>query len=137
MMKFNPRGQSLAEFALTLPLLLLVVMGIFDLGRGIYFYSAVHNAAREGARYGAIDHCNTTAIQNAAREVAGGIGNSLIVDIPTKIYSPDGYPERIVVTVRYNFQTVTPLIGRFFSANGSIMLVSQARQLIEIRESCP
>ena len=131
------KGQSLAEFALILPMMLLVVMGIFDLGRGIYMYSAVHNAAREGARYGAIDHCNATAIQDAARSVSGDLGSSFTIDTPLKVYSPDGQPERIVVTVRYNFQTVTPLIGSFLGSGGNIELVGQARQLIEVRESCP
>ncbi len=131
------KGQSLAEFALILPMLLLVVMGIFDLGRGIYIYSAVHNAAREGARFGATDHCNTLAIQNAARSHAGSLGASFIVDPPTKIFSPDGQPERIVVTVRHNFETVTPLIGGFLGNSGSIVLESQARQLIELRDPCP
>lgn len=131
------KGQSLAEFALILPMFLLVVMGIFDLGRGIFIYSAVHNAAREGARYGAVDHCNTSAIQDAARSKAGSIDDTFIVDPPQKIYSPDGLPERIIVTVRYNFTTVTPLIGSFFGNGGTIELRSQARQLIEFRETCP
>ncbi len=131
------KGQSLAEFALILPMMLLVAMGVFDFGRGIFIYSAVHNAAREGARYGAIDHCNTDAIKDAAKSKAGSLGNSFIVDNPTKIYSPDGYPERIVVTVRYNFTTVTPLFGVFFGDDGSIVLESQARQLIELRVACP
>ena len=117
-------------------MLLLVVMGIFDFGRGIYYYSAVDNAAREGARYGAIDHCNTVAIQDAAKSYAGDLGTSFMVDTPT-IYWLDGQPQRIVVTVRFNFRTVTPLIGNFLGEDGSIMLESQARQLIELWISCP
>ena len=132
----KPKGQSLAEFALILPMLLLVVMGIFDFGRGIYYYSAVHNAAREGARYGAIDHCNTVAIQDAAKSYAGDLGTSFMVDTPT-IYWLDGQPQRIVVTVRYNFMAATPLIGRFFGNDGMITLESQARQLIELRDILP
>ena len=132
----KPKGQSLAEFALILPMMLLVVMGVFDFGRGIFIYSAVHNAAREGARYGAIDHCDTEGIKTAAKSMAGGLGASFTVDDPTKIYI-DGQLERIVVTVRYPFTTVTPLIGSFFGENGTIALVSQARQLIEMGETCP
>ena len=71
-MKNNKQsGQNLLEFALTLPLLLLLIMGIFDLGRGIYYYSAIHNAAREGARYGAVNHCDITGIVNQAEQMAG------------------------------------------------------------------
>jgi hypothetical protein len=45
------RGQGLLEFALVLPFLLVVVFGVFDLGR-VYFTSInLTSAAREGARY--------------------------------------------------------------------------------------
>jgi len=45
------RGQALAEFALALPVFLLIVMAIVDTGRGIYIYAVMSNGAREGARY--------------------------------------------------------------------------------------
>lgn len=46
------RGQGLVEFALVLPLLLLVVFGIIELGRLMIIYSSVQAASREAARYG-------------------------------------------------------------------------------------
>jgi len=46
-------GQGLVELALTLPIFLLVVYGIFELGRAIFMYSAVLNASRDAARYAA------------------------------------------------------------------------------------
>ena len=45
------RGQSVAELALLLPLLLMLVLGALDLGRGFYYSSAVANACRVGAQY--------------------------------------------------------------------------------------
>lgn len=50
----NQVGQSLVEFALVIPLLLALVLAFADLGRVIYFYSAVNNAVREAARFGSI-----------------------------------------------------------------------------------
>ena len=47
-------GQALLETALVLPLLLLIIMGVFDLGRGIYAYNVISNSAREAARYGIV-----------------------------------------------------------------------------------
>ena len=44
------RGQAIVELALTLPLLLLVVLGIFDFGLMFQRFEIVTNAAREGAR---------------------------------------------------------------------------------------
>jgi Flp pilus assembly protein TadG len=55
-------GQAMVEFALVVPLLVLIVMGIFDLGRGIYAYNALASAAREGARYGTLSPSNTSSI---------------------------------------------------------------------------
>jgi len=43
-------GQSMVEFALLLPLFVLVVVGIFDLGRAFFAFIAISNGAREGAR---------------------------------------------------------------------------------------
>ena len=43
--------QSLLEFALVLPLILLLFLLFIDLGRIVYFHSALYNAVREGARY--------------------------------------------------------------------------------------
>jgi hypothetical protein len=43
-------GQAIVEFALVLPLLFIFLMGIIDLGRGIYLYNGVSQAAREIAR---------------------------------------------------------------------------------------
>jgi Flp pilus assembly protein TadG len=47
------RGQALVEFALVLPLFLLVVAGAIELGRAYFSYGRLLQAAQEGARYGA------------------------------------------------------------------------------------
>jgi hypothetical protein len=50
----SEKGAELVEFALTFPLLLLVVMGIIDFGLLFQRYQVLTNAAREGARVGAL-----------------------------------------------------------------------------------
>jgi hypothetical protein len=47
------RAQSMVEFALIFPLLLLITYGIIEMGRMLFIYVALTNAAREGARHGA------------------------------------------------------------------------------------
>ena len=44
------RSQALTEFALVVPILLFLMIGIFDLGRLFYIYVTIDNAANEGAR---------------------------------------------------------------------------------------
>src|SRR3984893_12619093 len=47
------RGQSLVELAFVLPLLLLLLVGIIEIGRFAYYSILVANAARAGVQYGA------------------------------------------------------------------------------------
>ena len=44
------RGQATVEFALVLPLFVMLVLGVIDMGRAVYFYNGVSQAAREIAR---------------------------------------------------------------------------------------
>ena len=44
------QSQALIEFALISPLLLLLVFGIIDIGRALFYYDTLNHAAREGAR---------------------------------------------------------------------------------------
>jgi hypothetical protein len=62
-------GQSLVEFALVLPVFFLLLFGLIDMGRYVYLNSTLSQAAREGARVGAVEAfwmgradvgCNTT-----------------------------------------------------------------------------
>jgi Flp pilus assembly protein TadG len=46
----SQRSQALIEFALISPVLLLLLFGIIDLGRAVFYYDTVSHAAREGAR---------------------------------------------------------------------------------------
>jgi hypothetical protein len=61
----DPRGQTLVEFALIAPLLVLFIGGIITFGMGVFFQQQVANAAREAARYAAIhsatSQCPTTS----------------------------------------------------------------------------
>jgi len=45
------RGQALVEFTLVAPMLFLLILGIIELGRFIFFQEMLGNATREGARY--------------------------------------------------------------------------------------
>jgi hypothetical protein len=66
------RGQSLVEFAIVLPLFLLILAGIVDFGMGLYTSITVTNAAREGARLGVVDD-NPVDIEARVRAAATGL----------------------------------------------------------------
>ena len=69
------RGQAIVELALTLPLLLLVVLGVFDFGLMFQRFEIVTNAAREGARLGVLPDYTTPQAQEHAENYlrAGGV----------------------------------------------------------------
>lgn len=105
-------GQALVEFAMVLPLLILIIMGVFDLGRAIYGYNVISNSAREGARYGIV-HCD---VQTSTLDVAGvrstAISKSIGVDpadinVPAPTYTDCGYGSSLTVTVNYTFHPLT------------------------------
>lgn len=85
----NERGQSLIEFALLLPLMLLIITGLFDVARAVWQENTLAYAAREGTRYGIVhgsagdpaadpeEPCDVvcTNIGNVVRQAAVGVQN--------------------------------------------------------------
>lgn len=141
----TPRGQTLVEFALVLPVLMLVVLGIFDLGRGVYAYNTVANAARTGARIAAVnqlpdspDCSNDRPIINVAdphwsiRRCAAQAAVSLGIepdDVNVDYACDSKYVGCIAqVTVHYRFTAITPVISRIV---GSIKMDSTSEMPIE------
>ncbi|MCC6455647.1 MAG: pilus assembly protein [Caldilineaceae bacterium] len=95
-------GQSLVEFALTLPMLLLLLLCTIDIGMGFKTYISLTNAAREGARWVSIYPADRVGALVRIANEAGGIE---LNEEPT--FSPDGpysAGERVTVTVQYNYQ---------------------------------
>lgn len=47
----NERGQNILEFALTIPIFLTLVVGIFEMGRAAWIFGSVYTASREATRF--------------------------------------------------------------------------------------
>ena len=99
---FQVKAQGMVEFALILPLLLLVMFAIIEFGRLIFIYSAVFTSSRDAARYGAaagdiggyVAHYQDCAGMHAAARRIGnlvGITNSDIY-----VWYDDGPGTRVV-----------------------------------------
>jgi len=131
------KGQSLAEIGLLLPVFLLAVMMVVDIGRAVYYYSVIYNGAREGARYGVIDMSFTTDdsdVEAAVRRLgAGFLKDADIYSDKTTITGSSGRDyEAIRVTVTYQFQAATPFLARLTgSPSNSIVLRTQATMRFE------
>src|SRR5262245_17302172 len=64
----SQRGAALLEMALTLPLLLLVCVGILEFGRAYQTWQVLTNAAREGARIAVLPGMTDAAVRSRVRE---------------------------------------------------------------------
>jgi uncharacterized protein (UPF0333 family) len=66
-------GQVLVEFALILPVFILLVVGVIDFGFAFNTWNSAQNAAREGARFAAVSN-SAPSIKTRAIAADGGIG---------------------------------------------------------------
>ena len=137
------RGQALVEFSLALIPFLLLLMAIFDLGRGIFMYNGVSQAAREIARTASV-HQGTTGYSVDAQEtiaIQQGLVPGLTVLNPTCVESDDlddsaGTPgpcaenTYLVVTTRATYTPVS-LIGFL----GTINLESKSRIQVPLSQN--
>ncbi|MDB4874253.1 MAG: TadE family protein [Gemmatimonadetes bacterium] len=107
-------GAVAVEFALVVPVFLLMVFGIVDLGRAYYTVNNLVSAAREGARYASVLP-DPTAIADSVRLVVANTGNGLGAGaIPSSLVdvAVDRTLNTVTVTVRnYPFKLITPFAG--------------------------
>ena len=135
----SERGAELIEFALTLPLLLLLVLGIIEFGFLFQEYEVVTNAAREGARLAALIPSagyttNEAKIRVTDYMTAGGLDLAKAVPAPTVVQQQvpiSSTPKCVsvyVVTVNYQHPVpfVSGIMTYFNSAMATIPLKSVA-----------
>jgi Flp pilus assembly protein TadG len=105
------RGQSLLELAILLPVLLIILLGILDVGRLYMTMVAIHDAAAEGASYAASYPSRTSQIQQRAAESSTALTtiDPAMVVITYGGSQSSGQP--ITVTVNYDYDLLTPLLS--------------------------
>ena len=150
--RLDERGQAVIEMALTLPLLLLIVLGMFDFGLLFQRYEVVTNAAREGARIGVLPDYSTADAQNRAYDylAVGGLSGakrgcgaayapgsrcaSAVISTTTIAgSSPVKTVKQVTVTVEYDHAHVFvgPIISLFSGSLGTTRLRSVSTMRVE------
>jgi Flp pilus assembly protein TadG len=122
----DSRGQGLVEFALVLPLLVILVLGIFQVGFLYSTHIGIINGAREGARYGATvptqDGSPANDVQNQLYDLgtntgqlrqATGFEGSRVTRIATYCKYSVGttWHVRLRVEVSYGHPLFVPIVG--------------------------
>ena len=137
------RGAELIEFALVLPLLLLLVLGIVDFGFLFQRLEVVTNAAREGARIAILKGSgyDTAEVQARVNEYlqAGGVptspGNPTVdVTFPTLTTTPGGPTidsGQVVVRYTHNYLFLSGLANLFGGSFSSVPLTGVSTMRVE------
>jgi Flp pilus assembly protein TadG len=120
---------------LIFPVLILVLVAVFDLGRLVFAYNNITNAARTGARVAIVDQ-TTPVAQNATINQATSLGltaANVTVDYRTANLaatcpSPKTLGCVAQVTVTYQWRAITPIIGGII---GPMNVTAVSRQPIE------
>jgi TadE-like protein len=114
-------GQSLAEFALTFPMVMLMVLFGLDFGRVFLGWVALNSAAREAANYAAMNPDAWTLPYNLAVQAeynrlvtteTSGMNCTLVSPIPDPTFASGtsiGAPAQVRLTCSFNL--ITPFIG--------------------------
>jgi Flp pilus assembly protein TadG len=120
------KGQSSIEFILVLPLLIIIILIVSQLGYLVYLQNTLEQAAREGTRI-----ISTTNSNSEAHKQVFDICQSLDIDRISIDITPGGSREREVgetvrVTVNYHYSGLADLLdiisgGDFFIKSSSIM----------------
>lgn len=133
------KGQAMVEFALVAPLFFVLLFGIIEAGRFIFFYETLAHATREGARYAIVNGANTLGcpsgpaapgtsacdtsganVVTKVRQSAYGVpGASVTVqrcwwyaacDFVTHGDGDDARGANVTVTASYTYTSLVPLV---------------------------
>lgn len=119
-------GQDLIEYALILPLLLLLFIGIIEFGMIIFSYDTIANAAREGARVGIISGRTDAQVSTATRQLTLGLDQSAL-----NVTVDRSNPEAIRVIVQYNAPLLTGVFVQSIGGSSSVPLQATATMRYE------
>jgi hypothetical protein len=115
------QGQGLVEFAFVATLLFVLFVGLIDLGRGLFTYMALRDAAQEGATYGSVYPGETAAIELRTRDTSKrpvDLTDTSLVDVQISLLGPACAGSGIEVEVVYpEFELTTPLLASILGSD--------------------
>jgi Flp pilus assembly protein TadG len=109
----DERGQTAVEFALVAPLLIVLLLGIIQVGVAFHDYVTLTDAARAGARQAIVvrfHNGDTTAATQAVRDAAGSLNQAKLgVSVTDPSWTTSG--SQVTVTATYPYKIDIPLLG--------------------------
>lgn len=116
----NEKGQAMVEFALILPILLMLIGGIMDFGWVFSNILIANNASREAARYAAIhkydtDYTDIAVINQAKARIPDFIESKINADGITLEEVTINGDKAIKFTVKWNIDVFMPFYSRLIN----------------------
>jgi Flp pilus assembly protein TadG len=108
-------GTAATEFALVLPVLIIIALGTVDLGHGVHTQIALASAVREAAMYGSTkgysehtqDSWEAEIVERVASEMSNCTGyNAANLDVEIAVDEDSGDEPRLTVSATYQYETV-------------------------------
>jgi Flp pilus assembly protein TadG len=125
MIRLDERGASAVEFAILLPVLMLVLFGTIDFGMVMYSREVLTNASREGARAGIVQQTPKPTVGQIQSVVTTYLSSTGInpSNVTVTVTGAGGvFPNNLTVTTSYPYQFFTPGI---LGLGNSITLTTQ------------
>lgn len=142
----SERGVSTVEFALVAPILLVLLIGTFDIARAVHTAVLVGNGAREGARYAALrpDAAPAAITAYVASRVQPLTPTAPTLTVNASYHDGSAFQQwpgsgipasspaadrSVKVEVAYDWAAATTIIGRFFSTAGTRVIVAASTSM--------
>jgi Flp pilus assembly protein TadG len=121
MSRASESGAAAVEFAILLPLLLMLVLGTIEFGRAYNAQITLTNAARDGVRVMAVAN-DPDGAQTAARNAAASVSTSIPNSDVTLSTTTCSTGNQVTLTIKYNLSTITGIAGPFPMTGKGVML---------------
>ena len=131
----NQKGAALLETAITLPLVLLVCVSIFEFGRAYQTWQVLTNAAREGARVAVLSESTDAQVTGAVKDYMQGGQLPSAADAKISVertvpFATSNTASRVTISYPFKFTVLNPVIRLVQSSSttgkGTTTMVSVA-----------
>ncbi|MCS6803834.1 MAG: TadE/TadG family type IV pilus assembly protein [Acidobacteriota bacterium] len=117
------RGQTLVEFAMAAPILVIMLVGIVDFGRVLMVQHSITNAARQSARLATMTNSAESVYSKINASLAsGGLSSDAVTISVTGLTGRSGEPTQVTISYR-----LTPLILRLLHIDQTVTLSAASR----------
>ena len=129
------QGAAAVEFALILPILLLVFFGMIELSLALYNKAILTNASREGARAGIVlsspkltDAQIRTVVLNYTNGALISLGSTTAPTVTIEQSTPASFPNPLRVTVSYTYKGLG--VGTMLGALGAPIVLTSSTSMV-------